>query len=949
MNIQRPRFTVLVFAVILLVFSNVRTFAQSDLELYNEYIDKAQPESIGQMANFERRLSEPDNKHLSLGSDAQKMLEKLIKDKKQSDVLSVGLTPTDTTDLVAVFSLLKHFPNLRALDFRDYGRETKITRKYNLPEEITNLLSLKFLRIYGAQNLNVADTFDKLRRMPQLRGLDIWGYENNVPNNIALPDQITFVKLSRPQLINLNTKNARWRMAKIEQKGDEVSGDEMLLHKLADIKSMEVLDFQFCYLKNGDAFKEFPNLWKLKIMPVIKNDFEFVKSLSALTKLRELAIYQVTDTSQSFSDLGKFQNLEQLELMWIPRFEKHPDELMSIGKLTKLRTLDVQACYMSDCPDFFKMLKNLENVTFKWNVKDWNEKSLFAFPNTLYELPELKSLTIWKTISEITSLKGAAKLQFLDLSANNLKQVPEGITDLKNLITLSLSNNLLKGTLTNRWADLKALENLDLSRNKIFRYPEGVQQLYQLKYLNLATNDIISFPALDNEVYQMKILIVDNNLLDSLPNNIRHYPNLQMLSASNCGLFSVPTDLGLLRQLKELNLERNHLRTLPKGMAGNLSLKNINLKNNKDLEEQSIYDVIFHNSERHFLNANLDGTGLKALPANAPWDKLSLVLDLSHNKLTSLPLQMGKMEWFNIITRENPFPVDTGFIERGITSPGDAKIFLKELGYQTDNIKVNNQQLARSMSEAVKWLSFNNSFEKAVDYARQAEALDPKVYEQNINWYALGIALYKTKDYQKSVVALNKHLLSVIYPKGWSRMAEEIEAALADSYLKLGLKRKAAETYALFASKNENAKSSLNAAISFLELAEPALSKIHFEAAVVQSKADYLEYHQGGDLYNYAEILIMAGKAEEVLKLFQTEGPKIRDDIPPYKDYLETAALLIVKPEDYRKLRIDYLNKIAKNGKVQDWNYDTFNRWVKATRLPHQLKQHLLELEALSR
>jgi Leucine-rich repeat (LRR) protein len=599
--------------------------------------------------------------------------------------------------------------------------------------------------------------------MTPLIGINLLDYESQIPDKASLPVQIAMVKLSTPQLLRLNTQRASWRMARIEERGEADTKDELLLEKPAALNTLEVLEFQFCHITSGVVFKKFGKLRRLKISPVLSRETQFLPALSVLTGLKELAIYSITDTSQSFSALEKFQNLESLDLRWIDRFKNHPDELSSIGRLTKLRSLIMQSVDLSVCPDFFQPLSKLESVTMRWNKDKWTDSSSFSLPEGLFQLPELKSLIIWKTISTTPDFKNLKKLQLLDLSYNNLKQVPEGLSELKQLKTLFLAGNQLTDLQALSWGKLTGLENLDLARNTITRFPYGVQHLRQLKYLNLAANKITSIPALDEGDYQMKILALDNNALQQLPANIDHYTNLQLLSASNCSLSTLPDGIGGLRRLKDLNLEGNKLKLLPKGLADNPSLQNINLKNNREMDEQSIHQVVFGHQKKRFLYANLDNTGLSTLPKNAPWRTLKLVLDLSNNQLKTLPIEVTKMKSIYITLKNNPLPVDTGFIERGISNAADAKILLNELGYQTVNVRVSDKDLAASMYKAAGWLSYKNSYKKALKYVESAQALDSSAFNENIDWYAIGMARFKTKDYKKAITDLNTHLQRSIY------------------------------------------------------------------------------------------------------------------------------------------------------------------------------------------
>lgn len=910
MTSKRLILSALLFAFFLIACHSQVVIAQTDLELYEKYIqNKDKPQTF--VDRYQVSYTGIDSGYVSLQESAYQTLLQLIKDKKQASVKSVLFVATDTTDIKWVFKTIKQFPNITSLLFH---YSDNIKRKYEFPDDFVELKKLRFLSISGAKYLRSQDLFSQLKRIPTLRGIDLAYYENDIMQDVALPIQLAAVKLSILQLAKLNTKEASWRFARIQQIGEEDAKNENVIKKLADMRSLEVLDCQFCYIKDGTVFEGFKNLRKLTISPSLSKSINFLKSLSALTQLKELAIYSLPDTSQSFSDLDKFKNLESLDLRGLNRFLTHPEELEKISALTNLRSLSIQSCNLIFCPDFFKPLKALETFIFKWNVINHSEKSSFAFPESLYKLPELRELIIWRTLSQIPSLKALSKLQVLDLVDNELSALPEGLADLKNLTSFTLASNPSISNIDYNWEALQRLETLDLSKNGIKRYPESLQRLYNLKYLNLSQNKFSKIPPLRKESYRLKLLLLDANLLDNLPDNISQYEHLEVLSANYCGLYTLPDDLGLLRNLRILNLERSHLKVLPKGMGDNPNLSAINLKGNSNLEEQSLNEAVFMKPRKKFLWANLEDTGLQSLPANAPWDKLKVVLELKNNQLRSLPIEMTEMQWFNVDLKNNPFPIDTGFIQQGIHSPADARIFFAELGYKQDYLKVTKREMATSMSKAVNALTFYKNFENAVKFARKANNLDAIAYQKNIDKQSLGIALYRTKNYRQAIDMLEedrKFNYKFLYN---SRMAEASEEALANSYNLIGEKRKAAETHAYFAARRDgNLESSLNAAIGFLEIKELDLSKKHFDDALALSKADFLRYENLKDIYiyNYAEILLMAEKPEAMLLLFKDEDPKVTGHNPAYRDYLIAAASLMIDPSNYKAIKENYIFKIT--------------------------------------
>ena len=91
----------------------------------------------------------------------------------------------------------------------------------------------------------------------------------------------------------------------------------------------------------------------------------------------------------------------------------------------------------------------------------------------------------------------------LDLSGNQLTQLPPEITELKNLTTLNLSWNQLT-QLPPEITELKNLISLDLSGNQLTQLPPEITELKNLTTLNLSWNQLTQLPP---EITELKNLI----------------------------------------------------------------------------------------------------------------------------------------------------------------------------------------------------------------------------------------------------------------------------------------------------------------------------------------------------------------------------------------------------------------------------------------------------------
>lgn len=102
----------------------------------------------------------------------------------------------------------------------------------------------------------------------------------------------------------------------------------------------------------------------------------------------------------------------------------------------------------------------------------------------------------------------------LDMHGNNIKIIPNAISNLKSLLLLDISQNLIK-TLPNSMGNLLELRELNISYNRIKNLPHSIGRLFNLQALNAEGNDIS--PQL------MSLMSRDNGCQDLLFHLYEHY------------------------------------------------------------------------------------------------------------------------------------------------------------------------------------------------------------------------------------------------------------------------------------------------------------------------------------------------------------------------------------------------------------------------------------------
>eukprot|EP01137_Pigoraptor_chileana_P025212 Opistho-2@94338 len=129
---------------------------------------------------------------------------------------------------------------------------------------------------------------------------------------------------------------------------------------------------------------------------------------------------------------------------------------------------------------------------------------------------------------------------------------------------------------------LKAvLRTLDLSGNNITDLPPAFATFTNLKHLTLASNRIEVFPAQISSLVKLETLSLAKNRLSTLPGSaFVKLTDLKKLVASDNRISAFPSELCSLAKLEVINLSGNVIETLP-DQVGHLSCHEINLDRNR--------------------------------------------------------------------------------------------------------------------------------------------------------------------------------------------------------------------------------------------------------------------------------------------------------------------------------------------------------------------------------
>ncbi|KAJ8936680.1 hypothetical protein NQ318_023147 [Aromia moschata] len=349
-----------------------------------------------------------------------------------------------------------------------------------------------------------------------------------------------------------------------------------IFHNVDSIRYLYVENSTFTYPRLSSVFEVLQKLEHL----IIRNTNLLVDkyTFAGLTKLKELTL---NNNSLAEMEDGSLRNLPSLMHLQLTNNEITDLKNIPLCELRKLRLLDLSKNLISRLNDAtFFCRKSSKSVGFNLN----NQNHLLNNLNKEDYFTE-----------SITS-----KLQYIDLSYNNISELGSALADLKNLKILHLEknklrkieykelkaleslekvylrNNLLESVDKNIFSNQKNLEYLDLSNNRLVYFSLNVTPL--LEHINLADNMLDMF-NLDNgnDTSHLKTLILcSNRIRDIQPFAFRRHEAFEHLSIANNNIIELPPFVFRnLTNLKILNLSLNRIKVFK---SNNTFLDLINLE-----------------------------------------------------------------------------------------------------------------------------------------------------------------------------------------------------------------------------------------------------------------------------------------------------------------------------------------------------------------------------------
>uniref|UniRef100_A0A8C4SJK8 Protein flightless-1 homolog n=1 Tax=Erpetoichthys calabaricus TaxID=27687 RepID=A0A8C4SJK8_ERPCA len=349
-----------------------------------------------------------------------------------------------------------------------------------------------------------------------------------------------------------------------------------------------------------------------------------------------------------------------------------PEHVKSMTSLRWLKLNRTGLCYL---PEELASLHKLEHLSVSHN-------SLTTLHGELSSLPCLRAI-----VARANSLKNSGvpddifqldDLSVLDLSYNQLTEIPRDLENSKTMLVLNLSHNAIDNIPNQLFINLTDLLYLDLSNNKLESLPPQMRRLVHLQTLILNNN-----PLMHAQLRQLPAMVALHTLhlrntqrtQSNLPTSLESLTNLADVDISCNDLSRVPecvytlsnvkrlnlcsnqiTELSLCidqwTQLETLNLSRNQLTSLPSAVCKLTKLKRLYVNSNK-LDFDGIPSGIGKLSNLvEFMAAN---NNLELIPEGLCRCSKLKKLVLNKNRLVTLPEAIHFLSDLEVLdVRENP-------------------------------------------------------------------------------------------------------------------------------------------------------------------------------------------------------------------------------------------------------------------------------------------------------
>lgn len=251
-----------------------------------------------------------------------------------------------------------------------------------------------------------------------------------------------------------------------------------------------------------------------------------------------------------------------------------------VGRLTRLRVVDLSHNFLSDLPQEMEKLSHLESLKLAANA-------FTQVPSVVKALPWGIALDMHKNaLLALSTDLHDSEVDSLNVAGN--KDLGSGIEQWVGLLPCSLTTLWASGIGLSRLPPVMkwcfALELLDLTDNNLSALPEEMCELEELEWLSLKNNAFEAMPEVLRGMHKLTYLCLSGNKITEGPSWLGEKLGLlETLHLKHNGLrvlHSVPS------HLKVLTLQDNALKTVPLEESEIVKFERLDLRDNPLSEEE---------------------------------------------------------------------------------------------------------------------------------------------------------------------------------------------------------------------------------------------------------------------------------------------------------------------------------------------------------------------------
>jgi hypothetical protein len=202
--------------------------------------------------------------------------------------------------------------------------------------------------------------------------------------------------------------------------------------------------------------------------------------------------------------------------------ELYTDYKKALRNKEQVEHLSLENRELSSFPKGIVKMKDLTYLNLGNN-------NITLVPGSINQLKKLRTLDL--NFNKLNALPAEMEemkwIGALNLAGNLFTKIPPQVLAMKNLVQLDLSHNWL--ALLDTGLTFKRIEFLDISFNQITQLPDEIVQLKRLKYFRCADNQLKELPAGISDLTLLEELNLEGNKLQSLPEKLYKLKKLRVL------------------------------------------------------------------------------------------------------------------------------------------------------------------------------------------------------------------------------------------------------------------------------------------------------------------------------------------------------------------------------------------------------------------------------------